>query len=121
MTRDLTSKKNSQLYFIYLPDYIRYTKEYNDSNYLANYLAVKKIVEESIKQNVASLTLYAFSSENWSRPKKEINAIKSLVISAIDEQIPELIEQKVRLNFFGHLEDFGEKIINKIPDLIFNN
>lgn len=46
MTRDLTSKKNSQLYFIYLPDYIRYTKEYNDSNYLANYLAVKKIVEE---------------------------------------------------------------------------
>ena len=75
---------------------------------------VRKIVEESIKQNVASLTLYAFSSENWSRPKKEINAIKSLVISAIDEQIPELIEQKVRLNFFGHLEDFGEKIINKI-------
>jgi undecaprenyl diphosphate synthase len=31
---------------------------------------VRKIVEESIKQNVASLTLYAFSSENWSRPKK---------------------------------------------------
>ena len=75
---------------------------------------VRKIVEESIKQNVASLTLYAFSSENWSRPKKEINAIKSLVISAIDGQTPELIEQKVRLNFFGHLEDFGEKIINKI-------
>ena len=45
MTRDFTSK-NSQLYFIYLPDYIRYAQEYNDSNYLANYLAVKKIVEE---------------------------------------------------------------------------
>tara|TARA_B100001250_G_scaffold406719_1_gene426253 strand:+ start:654 stop:2009 length:1356 start_codon:yes stop_codon:yes gene_type:complete len=42
MARDLTSKKNSQLYFIHIPGYSRYTKEYNDSNYLA----VKKIVNE---------------------------------------------------------------------------
>ena len=40
--KDLTQKKNSQLYFIYLPDYLRYTKEFNDSNYLV----VKKIVKE---------------------------------------------------------------------------
>ena len=38
---------------------------------------VKNIVEESVKQGIQSLTLYAFSSENWKRPKTEINAIKS--------------------------------------------
>ena len=46
MARDFTSKKNSQLYFIYLPDYLRYSKELDDSNYLANYLEVKSIVKE---------------------------------------------------------------------------
>ena len=46
---------------------------------------VKKIVEESVKQNIKSLTLYAFSSENWKRPKAEVNAIKKLVIEAINE------------------------------------
>ena len=62
---------------------------------------VKKIVEESVKQGIQSLTLYAFSSENWKRPKTEINAIKSLVIEAINEQVPDLKEQKVKLKFFG--------------------
>ena len=75
---------------------------------------VRSIVEESIKQNIKSLTLYAFSSENWKRPKAEINAIKKLVINAINDQVPELIEQKVRLKFFGHLDDFGKKILDKV-------
>ena len=75
---------------------------------------VREIVEESVKLNIESLNLYAFSSENWQRPKAEINAIKKLVIDAINAQVPELKEQKVQLKFFGHTEDFGEKIINKI-------
>ena len=75
---------------------------------------VREIVEESVKLKIQSLNLYAFSSENWQRPKAEINAIKKLVIDAINEQVSELKEQKVQLKFFGHTEDFGEKIINKI-------
>ena len=58
--------------------------------------------------------MYAFSSENWKRPKTEINAIKSLVIEAINEQVPDLKEQKVKLKFFGHTNDFGKKIQDKI-------
>ncbi len=42
---------------------------------------VKDIVQESVQQKISSLTLYAFSSENWSRPKAEIEAIKKLVLS----------------------------------------
>ena len=77
-------------------------------------ITVKDIVEESVKQQLSSLTIYAFSSENWKRPRAEINAIKKLVINAIDEQVPDLIEQKVRLKFFGHTNDFGNRIIKKI-------
>ena len=77
---------------------------------------VREIVEESVKQEISSLTLYAFSSENWSRPKPEVDAIKKLVIKAIDEQVPDLIKQKVKLNFFGNLHDFGEKTLSKIKD-----
>ena len=77
---------------------------------------VREIVEESVTQKISSLTLYAFSSENWSRPKPEVDAIKKLVIKAIDEQVPDLIKQKVKLNFFGNLHDFGEKILSKIKD-----
>ena len=75
---------------------------------------VREIVEESVKQNITSLTLYAFSSENWSRPKSEIDAIKKLVAKAISEQVPELKKQKVKLKFFGEIKNFGSKILSKI-------
>ena len=78
---------------------------------------VRKVVEESVKQDIKSLTLYAFSSENWKRPKTEINAIKKLIIKAIDDQSQELIEQKVKLKFFGDINSFGKKIINKISKI----
>ena len=58
---------------------------------------VKLIVEESVKKKLSSLTLYAFSSENWSRPKAEVEAIKRLVVLAIEEQVPDLVKQKVKL------------------------
>ncbi len=75
---------------------------------------VKDIVKESVKQDLSSLTIYAFSTENWKRPKAEVTAIKKLVIDAINDQVPELKEQKVRLKFFGRTYDFGKKVIDKI-------
>jgi undecaprenyl diphosphate synthase len=75
---------------------------------------VKDIVEESINQSIESLTLYAFSSENWGRPPQEINSIKKLILKAIDEQLPDLIEQEVSLSFFGELDKFGKKILERI-------
>ncbi len=75
---------------------------------------VRKIVESAAKANLESLSLYAFSTENWSRPKKEILGIKKLIINAIDSQVPELIQQEVRLNFFGDYSSFGETVIDAI-------
>ena len=75
---------------------------------------VKDIVEESVKHDLSSLTIFAFSTENWKRPKAEVTAIKKLVIDAINDQVTELKKQKVRLKFFGHTDDFGKKVIDKI-------
>ena len=75
---------------------------------------VKEVVKEAVRQKLQSLTLYAFSTENWSRPKKEISGIKRLIIEAIPEQVPELAEQKVKLNFFGDIETFGKKVHTSI-------
>ena len=78
---------------------------------------VKKIVESAAKAKLESLSLYAFSTENWSRPKKEILGIKKLIIKAIDSQLSELIQQEVRLNFFGDYSSFGKTVIEAIFNL----
>ena len=75
---------------------------------------VKDIVKECIAQNIESLTIYAFSSENWSRPQNEINGIKKLIVRAIHDQVPELIEQNVMLDFFGDISSWGNEIVSKI-------
>ena len=77
---------------------------------------VRKIVESAAKTQLESLSLYAFSTENWSRPKKEILGIKKLIISAIDSQVAELVDQKVRLNFFGDYSSFGDDVVSAIKE-----
>ena len=75
---------------------------------------VRKIVESAARSKLESLSLFAFSTENWSRPKKEILGIKKLIISAINNQVPDLIDQQVKLNFFGEYSSFGSKVIEAI-------
>tara|TARA_B100000287_G_scaffold424531_1_gene469299 strand:+ start:1411 stop:2142 length:732 start_codon:yes stop_codon:yes gene_type:complete len=75
---------------------------------------VREIVEIAAKAKLGSLSLYAFSTENWSRPKKEVLGIKKLIMSAIKSQVPDLIKQEVSLNFFGDYSSFGEEAIAAI-------
>ncbi len=74
----------------------------------------RDIVKECVSQNIESLTIYAFSSENWLRPENEINGIKKLIVKAITDQVPELKEQGVMLTFFGDVSSFGKEIKSKI-------
>ena len=76
--------------------------------------ALKEIVNESVNQNIESLTVYAFSTENWKRPKSEIKAINNLIVSSIKNELDELIEQKVKVRFFGDYSNFGKKTYEKI-------
>jgi len=77
---------------------------------------VRRIVESAVSHKIESLSLYAFSTENWSRPKKEILGIKKLIISAIDKQVPDLIKQEVSLTFFGDYEAFGPNVVKAIEE-----
>ena len=77
-------------------------------------LALKEIVKESVNQNIESLTVYAFSTENWKRPKSEIKAINNLIVNSINNELDELIEQKVKVRFFGDYSNFGKKTFEKI-------
>ena len=77
-------------------------------------LALKEIVKESVNQNIESLTVYAFSTENWQRPKSEVKAINNLIVNSINNELDELIEQKVKVRFFGDYSNFGKKTSEKI-------
>ena len=76
--------------------------------------ALKEIVKESVNQNIESLTVYAFSTENWKRPKSEVKAINNLIVNSINNEMDELIEQKVKVRFFGDYSNFGKKTYEKI-------
>ena len=76
--------------------------------------ALKEIVKESVNQNIESLTVYAFSTENWKRPKSEVKAINNLIVNSINNELDELIEQKVKVKFFGDYSNFGKKTYEKI-------
>ncbi|MEK9649924.1 MAG: polyprenyl diphosphate synthase [Gammaproteobacteria bacterium] len=84
------------------------------SGHEAGIKTIRLIVEESILHSVSSLTLYAFSTENWQRPKTEVIGIGKLLIQAIKEQVPELKEQGVKITFFGNYKKFGTQAIDMI-------
>jgi len=73
---------------------------------------VEKIIKESIKQKISFLTLYAFSTENWKRPKKEINFLFNLLENFLVEKIDDLHEQNIRLKIIG-IKNFSPKL-NKL-------
>ena len=86
--------------------------------------ALKEIVKESVNQNIESLTVYAFSTENWKRPKSEVKAINNLIVNSINNELDELIEQKVKVRFFGDYSNFGKKTCEMIKfaeEKSFNN
>ena len=65
---------------------------------------VSKIVKASIKFNIPIITFYVFSTENWKRPKKEIDFLFNLLQSFLIRKIDLLIKKKIKLNFIGDLK-----------------
>ncbi len=80
--------------------------------------SVKAVVEAAAKIDVKFLTLYAFSTENWNRPKEEVNALMSILIKTIREEILELSENGVRLKVIGNIDDLPEEARKEVNDAI---
>ena len=73
---------------------------------------VEKIIKAAIKNKIQFLTLYAFSTENWKRPKKEINFLFKLLEHFLKSKIEDLDKQNIKLKIIG-VKDFSKKI-NKL-------
>ncbi|WP_018141028.1 polyprenyl diphosphate synthase [Thioalkalivibrio sp. ALJ7] len=68
--------------------------------------ATRQSVRFFAEQGVRALTLFAFSSENWGRPQDEIDALFDLFVSAIEAELPELVERGIALTFIGDRASF---------------
>lgn len=78
--------------------------------------AVREVTEGCAELGVKYLTLYAFSTENWGRPKKEVEGLMTLLVTTINEEIPTLLENNVRLRSIGDLNKLPEKTQSKLQD-----
>lgn len=80
--------------------------------------AVTETVEGCAELGVKYLTLYAFSTENWKRPKPEVTALMELLVSTIHKEIPTLNKNKIRLQAIGNLKSLPENCFNELQQAI---
>ena len=86
-------------------------KNSRNAGHKAGLNSVEKIIKETIKHNIKFLTLYAFSTENWKRPKREIKFLFNLLEDFLINKIEDLNKQKIRLKIIGK-KNFSMKLNN---------
>lgn len=80
--------------------------------------SVRKITRAAGEIGVKYLTLYTFSTENWSRPQAEVDALMALMVMAIEHETPELMENNVRLTAIGDLERMPSEVRQRLTRCI---
>ena len=80
--------------------------------------AVKDTVEAGTELGLKYLTLYAFSSENWNRPKKEIDALMELLVNTIIDETKTLIDNNIKLEAIGNLQDLPKNCFENLKKTI---
>ena len=86
-------------------------KNSRNAGHKAGLNTVERIIKESVKHKIKFLTLYAFSTENWRRPKKEINFLFNLLETFLINRIDELHKKNIKLKIIG-LKNFSKKLNN---------
>jgi undecaprenyl diphosphate synthase len=75
---------------------------------------LRRIIEACIEFDIQYLTIYAFSTENWGRPKEEVEGLMHIVENVIDQELQELHDQGVQLRHIGRLDRLEASIRNKV-------
>ena len=88
-------------------------KKSRNAGHKAGLETVEKIIKETIKNKISFLTLYAFSTENWKRPKKEINYLFNLLEVFLKKRLNELHKQNIKLKIIG-----SKKFTNRLNKLL---
>ncbi len=80
--------------------------------------AVREAVESSAEIGVKYLTLYAFSTENWNRPKLEVDTLMKLLVSSLKKEIKTLQDNNIKLNAIGNLQSLPKKARTELLEVI---
>ena len=80
--------------------------------------AVRHAVEAAAALGVKYLTLYTFSTENWNRPKAEVDGLMDLMVTALDAEMENLMKNNVRIKYIGDLAPLPEKSRNKLLESV---
>ena len=80
--------------------------------------AVRETIEAAGKTGITHLTLYAFSTENWNRPKAEVDKLMNLLVSSLKKEFKTLHENNIKLNAIGNLNELPQKAHKELLDVI---
>jgi undecaprenyl diphosphate synthase len=90
----------------------------------SGFRATREIVEACARRQIEAITLFAFSSENWNRPEKEVGLLMDLFLHALKSEVTKLHENKVNVRFIGERTAFSKKLqeqMNRAEELTGNN
>jgi len=79
---------------------------------------VRKTVENSVELKIPYLTLYTFSTENWNRPKEEVDALMDLLVATLEDQIDDLMRQDIVLNAIGDLQALPQHTFKTLQKML---
>ena len=99
----------------------RWAKKHGKQRHEGHYQGVetvRKITEASAELGIKYLTLYAFSTENWRRPKEEVDALMQLFVKTIELELPTLNKNNIRLRAIGDIESMPEENVKKLNETI---
>jgi len=80
--------------------------------------AVRETLEGAVEIGIKYLTLYAFSSENWNRPKMEVKALMEILVNSLNKELPTFQKHGVRLNTIGNTQDLPANCQAKLAETI---
>ena len=92
-------------------------KKSRNFGHLKGLKAVEEVIKVAIKNKIPYLTLYTFSTENWRRPKKEVNFLFDLIRSSLSKNLEKIIKKGIKVNIIGNKEGLPNDI-NKVITLI---
>jgi len=81
-------------------------------------VAVRETTEAAAELGVKYLTLYAFSTENWNRPKNEVDALMSLLVSTLHDETPTLLKNNISLAAIGDISQLSDKVAGQLKAAI---
>ena len=80
--------------------------------------ALREVIEAAAELGIGYLTMYAFSTENWSRPDDEVNALMGIMVQSLNNETDTLIKNNIRLMIIGDIERLSEDVRNRLDETL---